>query len=58
MIGFYESGIFWSEKGNGNVESLLHFLQSLFNKMATIMKSIALAAYRAHVVFLNVLGAK
>lgn len=43
------------DKSNGNVESFVGFIQLIFEKTATTMRSTALLAYPAHVILLSLL---
>lgn len=54
MMGSHDSRNVLMENGDGNVESVVRFVQLLSDKRGTKLKSRALAAYSVHIILLSV----
>lgn len=53
VIGSYNSECVLIEKGEGNVETFVGFVQLISDKKATTLKSTALLSYRVHAILVN-----
>lgn len=54
MMESLDSRLVWSERGNGNSESFVGFVQIFSDTTVTTLESAALVAYPVHVILLNV----